>query len=163
MRARRIATSGSTRWPTKPGWRETITDALDDQLARCQPGDTLIVRHGAADQGVDRIVAGWIADHLEPAAQRTVRLVEETVPARWEECAPSCRPEHRRVNRGNRGKAPTYCPSAGHRRNPDIPAHPDYPVDLFLAWCLNDSSGTSKTIEHARKARIAHRTWNAYR
>ncbi|MEV8634374.1 hypothetical protein AB0395_22230 [Streptosporangium sp. NPDC051023] len=164
-RIRRIAVSGSSTWPMRlPGWREIVTDALDDQLRRLTAGDTLIIRHGDASKGVDRIASQWVEANLKVAFLAGITLAEETVPADWEHCAPTCRPEHRRVNaKGIRGAGKTFCPSAGHRRNPDIPTHPDYPVDLLLAFCLNNSPGTSKTVEYARRAEVNHRTWHAYR
>jgi hypothetical protein len=64
---------------------------------------------------------------------------------------------HRRPNyKRNRGNLDTCCPSAGHRRNPDIPAHPDFPVRIIYGYCLNDSPGTLGTISCAKRYKVNH-------
>ncbi|MFF4777468.1 hypothetical protein ACFY05_31895 [Microtetraspora fusca] len=152
MNARLVAVTGSQDWPQELAY--IVTDALDEQLTKTRPGATLLVRHGAAKRGADHIAHQWVRHQKANPSRPDVTVLEDPVPADWDTCAPTCKPDHRRT----RDDGTTWCPSAGHRRNPEVVAG----VHLVLAFCWNDSSGTTKTIEHTRRNRINHRTWHAY-
>lgn len=176
----RVAVSGSQTWPVK--WRTRIWDDLDEQLARMAPGDTFILRHGNARRGADRAAHLWFMErHGGPHG---VLMVEECVDADWDNCivgqpyrdarGVSWKPcpeteggkPHRRPSKHSNAPDGCICRWAGQRRNPDVVAHPDHPVDLLLAYCLDRSNGTLKTIEcadryavNSRVAKIYSRSW----
>lgn len=165
---RRIALSGSQTWPVK--WRGAIWRDLDGQLARLAPGDTFYLRHGNARRGADYAAHLWFEDRK--GGPHGVIMVEERVDADWMgscveepytdvrgQMVRACPPGHRKPVKGS---DKTKCPSAGHRRNPDVVAHPDYPVNLFLAYCLDDSSGTMGTVGHAKRYRVNYSLHAAY-
>lgn len=164
---RRIALSGSQSWPVK--WRGVIWGDLDKHLSRLAPGDTLVLRHGNARRGADYAAHLWFEDRK--GGPHGVIMIEERVDADWDHCVEepykdvrgqtvrACPPDHRKPVKGTDR---TRCPSAGHRRNPDVPAHPDYPVNLFLAYCLDDSSGTMGTVGYAKRWRVNYSLHAAY-
>lgn len=158
-----VAVSGSTSWRLK--WRIAIERELDEQISRrCRSGDTFVLRHGGAREGVDRIAHEWFAARkgLYPG----ITMIEEIVAADWATCVTSsyqdvrgkvvsaCRPDHRRPSRHSTASDGCICPSAGHRRNPDVVVHPDYPVDVLLAFCVNDSPGTTATVACAKRYEV---------
>lgn len=200
---RRLAVSGSTAWPKSRPWEEVVTDKIEDYVLRLPEHAVLYMRHGDADEGVDNIVHRWVAWYLECMAalavgtpgppvpiRPDVEVIEETVPADWASCNPTCRPikadgsPHRRPNPGypnapRRGSLPDYCPSAGHWRNPEVvgftytgPANrrerkhyqpiPDVHVSLFMAFCFNNSPGTMATLGHAQTVRVPWDAKGAY-
>lgn len=141
---RRLAVSGSTKWPAGEAWEGVVANEIEDYLLRLPENCILYIRHGNADDGVDNIVHRWAQGYLAalgglamgtpgtPVPIRPdVEIVEELVPADWETCNPTCRPTkadgspHRRPNPGwpdrpRRGSLEDYCPSAGHWRNPEV-------------------------------------------
>lgn len=179
---RRVAVAGTaTRWPDGPlgeACARVVVEAFDAELAKMPPGGTLILRHGGASRGPDAICHQWITEmialmrtpggsHVEPK----VTLAEEIVPADWDNCVTEpfidargvtvkpCPPTvngrpHRTLSPRSKAADGRICPSAGHRRNPDVVAHPEYPVHALHAWCINDSPGTEATIRAARRARV---------
>lgn len=158
---RRTAVTGSLGWR----WPSIVWQDLTMRWKRTKPGEVFVVRHGGADEGADMHAHGWVLHHKAHPDPGYGRVEEEQVLADWETCAPTCKEfkadgkPHRRRNPGwptnpRRGRLETYCPAAGHRRNPDVPAHPDHPVEMLLAFILDDSPGSSGTVEAAKRARV---------
>lgn len=188
--SRRLAVAGSISWPTTVAWEAEVTEPIWSYLTRMPEDSTLYLRHGDAAQGPDNIAHRWyvaLTSGLVVNPRPDVRVVEEPVPADWENCAPWCKPlkangePHRRPNPGypgspRRGNLADYCPAAGHRRNPNVvgfhmvgdgktPTYtplPDVQVNVLYAFILNDSPGTTSTVQHAQRNRVPHRTWSAY-
>jgi len=172
-RHRRIAVSGSQAWPAE--WRPVIWRDLDDQLLKLRAGDIFYLRWGMAkpdgQNGADYAAELWLNERIGQAGGITI--LREPVPADWDKCVTEpgldvwgnkvdpC-PEkvngrpHRRPSQRSTAPDGCICPSAGHRRNPDIVAHPDHPVSLLLAYCVDDSPGTTATVGYARRSRVHH-------
>lgn len=128
----RILVTGSRTWRDAT----TIADALDAAVGTGEGTPTLI--HGAA-RGADTIAAAH-------AARRGWRI--ETYPADWSACGPDCPPNHRRT----RSDGPSYCPTAGHRRNARMVAAG---ADMCLAFIRNASPGATGCARIADRAGIA--------
>lgn len=156
-----VAVSGSTTWRLK--WFEPLYRDLDNQLDKLSPGDTFVLRHGGANKGADRIAHEWFA--LRKALSHGVTMIEEIVAADWTgpcvttpykdvrgNIVRACPQGHRRF----RKDGGEFCPAKGQHRNIEVPAHPNFPVDLLLAYCVDDSAGTSKTVGWAKKYKISY-------
>lgn len=170
----RVALSGSQTWLLKPAWRAVPHKDLDEQLARCRPGDTFILRHGGARRGADRIAHEWFEDRTQGG--HGVIMIEEQVPADWDPCVEqdyidirgvrvkACPgPHHRRPSQHSTAPDGCICPRKGMLRNPDVVHHPQHPVNVALFYCVNNSPGTMATFDHARKHDINHTLRSVYR
>ncbi len=172
---RRDAVTGSQRW--RDEWQPYLWSRLDERWQQTRPGEVYVIRHGGADDGADRHVHEWVAYRQANPDPRYARVEEEVVAADWENCDPAsraCKPvkadgtPHRKPNPGwphnpRRGGKPDYCPAAGHRRNPDVPAHPDHPVNVLHAFILDGSPGASATVKAADAAgvdSITYKKWS---
>jgi hypothetical protein len=159
-----VAVSGSRTWRKK--WSTRVWKDLDEQLERLRPGDTFTLRHGGAGYGADQIAHEWFVARVDGG--HAIHMVEEVVAADWANCvqepyrdvtgklikACPTDPGHRRERKRGRGEGETYCPWRGQLRNPDVVVHPDHPVDCFLAYVVNDSAGTTRAIEYARRYQL---------
>lgn len=177
-----VAVSGSRAWRLK--WNAPIYRDLDEQLRRLRPGDTFALRHGGARDGADRIAHDWFASRaalhapveleadfgdIRDLVGHGIAMTEEIVEARWSDpctetpyrdvrgnLVPACQPNCRKPSKGGRGDGETYCRAKGQQRNVEVVAHPEYPVDLLLAYCVNDSSGTTRTVGYAKRYQVNH-------
>jgi hypothetical protein len=139
----RILITGSRRWTNAAAISEAIEGYLRTIGAWDEwdgvPTDDVVIIHGAAS-GADRLAHEWALRH---------GLLTERYPARWEECAPTCRPTHRKSRRAD--GAP-YCPTAGHRRNQKMI---DVGADVCLAFPIGTAwSGTRDCMRRAEAAGI---------
>lgn len=132
---KRVLVTGSRTWDDPSPIARLLQQAFD-------PSGPSLVIHGACPHGADRIardlVRAWRHDGWPVA--------EQGVPARWDVCAASCRPGHRRVRDGRE-----WCPSAGHRRNALMV---DQGADICLAFIRGGSAGASGTAALAEAAGI---------
>lgn len=129
----RILVTGSRLWRYPATIRRVLDETVIAHIANDRAPDVTVIHGGAkgADAMAGRyaIEAGW---NVDPR------------PADWANCAPDCKPGHRRV-----GKAGEYCPTAGHRRNKTMV---DSRPDIVLAFCRDHSSGTKNCVELAHAA-----------
>ncbi|MGW6222256.1 hypothetical protein ACWF8U_20500 [Streptomyces olivaceus] len=101
---------------TEPG---IVAGTLADFAINIATGP-VIIRHGACpgQKSADQLASAWINS---PANR--YGLLEDPMPADWDNCAPNCPPAdgHRRIKRpgdtAHPGLLPDYCPKAGPRRN----------------------------------------------
>lgn len=127
----RILVTGSRQWD------DADRIALVLKGVREQPHfSTAVLVHGGA-RGADLLAAKAWADmggrlHLYRA--------------KWEQCARTCPPGHRKKRAGA-----SYCPTAGHRRNA---AMVNDGADLCLAFTRNGSKGTAGCVSLAQRAGI---------
>lgn len=162
----RMGVSGSRTWRRK--WAHIPRRDFDEQLFRLQPGDTFILRHGHADEGIDRIAHEWFAERS--AEDHGIFMVEELVPADWDNCvvepytdargarvgACPTTAGHRRPSKRSTAPDGCICPRAGMLRNPDVVNDPEHPVNVVQLYCVDNSSGTMQTFEHARRHGVNH-------
>jgi hypothetical protein len=93
--------------------------------------------------------ADWLAEQV--ALDMELAWSFERYPADWQaECRPQCKPNHRRVRRG---ETADYCPAVGPYRNQDMV---DTGADGWLVFPRegNPSSGTEDCARRAKRAGI---------
>lgn len=133
---RLILVTGSRTWDDKTPISRLLQQTFD------QSGQTTVI-HGACPKGADRIardlVRAWAHDGWP--------VREQGIPARWAECAATCRAGHRRT----RDSGTTWCPSAGHRRNALMVAKEPA---ICLAFIRAGSAGATGCAELAERAGI---------
>lgn len=134
--SRRIVVSGSRDWP----YPSVIVDVLDRQLAEA---GTLIVVHGDASSGADRLARDWARIHLYAE--------DEPHPAKWNVHAADCAPYH--------SPTESRCRGAGIRRNHEMV---DLGANLLIAFRHNHSRGTTDTIEYAATRKLPTLTYDVF-
>lgn len=129
--------SGSRSWTAADVIADRLLEAWHDARQDGYAGIT--VMEGGAP-GADTIAGRWADQHLDDG------VGHQQIKARWETCAPDCRPGHRRT-RGTR----EHCPTAGHRRNQQMVDHGPL---ILLAFRHASSTGTGDCITRAKAAGI---------
>lgn len=122
----------------------------------------IVLRHGACPTGADQIIADLCARNPYGAHMFPRRLIEDPMPADWDNCGPDCSPgpHRKRKRRGDihhPGTLPDYCPKAGPRRNWDMLVRgvvSDLPANVVLAFPLPGSWGTKSCMRLAKDAGI---------
>lgn len=146
----RIIVTGSRDWPDPIA----VHNALDELAAQHQD---LTVVHGACPSGADHHAALWAAQH---------QITAEPHPAGWDICGRNCPRDggaHRRPRHPSDihhpGSLPTYCPSAGPRRNWAMTA---LGADLCLAFLApgQPNRGTRNCIRACDHAGIPVRRYS---
>lgn len=147
-----VLVTGSRSWANVEAIESALLDAWNEARQDGWPGIEVI--HGAAS-GADSIAGRWAATNQRDG------VAHQPVPARWETCAPTCPPGHRR-----KAHDVTYCPTAGHRRNADMVAMRPLLVIAFIDECTSprctkpkphDSHGVTNCIRLATKAGLVVR------
>lgn len=146
---RRIQVTGSREWPDdEPAWAAVVTDALDYQRGRLAPGDVMLAVVGydpvrCYPPGVDRIVYDWAVHHRMVADRHRAAVDVETHPANWR----------------------AYGRAAGQLRNGDmldVLEERLQPGDLIMAWCRDNSPGTTGLIGKAQRRHLNLQAWFCY-
>lgn len=145
-----VMVTGSREWPKR--WLGSVRADLDAQRARLHPDCTLVVIHGACRNGPDMVAHAWVGHHRNHGDPHLAKVDELVFPADGTgPCIDRCDHGPRRVGKGGA----SYCPAAYQYRNE---AMADKAAELGcrvgLAYCLNDSNGTDRTIELMRSRRI---------
>jgi hypothetical protein len=154
-RTARIIVTGSRRWTDAAVLREVL-----DKLAQAFADDgytELRVAHGACYPRKDPQTgrrpaksADWLAHLWIELLPHPLTVVEEAWPADWDApCRRTCRKDHRKPNRGRAG---TYCPTAGNYRNQDKLVAPG--ADAAAVFLLDDSPGTTDCMRRLTAADI---------
>lgn len=120
--------------------RTPVWNKLDDIELSLDPGDTLILTHGAAS-GVDLSGEEWTFNE-HPSG---VIVINDPHPAKWEDpCVPSCWHGPRKI----RADGTDYCQAAGMRRNAEmVNLIPDHAVAFPRVGPKNLSKGTYGCIK----------------
>jgi hypothetical protein len=143
-----VLVTGSRTWQDVTAIHNALLEAWNDARQDGWPGIEVI--EGQAS-GADSIAARWAIEHHDHG------VGHHPMPAKWETCAPDCKPGHRRTTRDGL----TYCPTAGHRRNADMVNLGPQVVLAFIDECTSnrcrktkphDSHGVTNCIQLAKKA-----------
>lgn len=128
---------------------DPVWEKLSHIQASLQPGDTLIITHGAA-RGVDTAASDWVG--IGPHRGRIV--VNDPHPADWEgDCQSICNHGPRRLRRDG----VSICQAAGMYRNQRmVDLKPNYAVAFPLKGPRSLSKGTWGCIDMICRAKIRH-------
>lgn len=129
----RLLVTGSRDWTDAMRVWGSL-QALADQM----PGQPLIIVHGDASRGVDRIARRWV---LRKQAFGSPEITEERHPAAWDgPCRLECRLGHRRPQRDGGSR----CPAAGVYRNQEMVETGPDACFAWIALCTQPGCGGQK-------------------